>query len=682
MKKIYLVLIAVLTAFSSVQAQYMTLYENDFAQETIGYHLGTELTPNPWTGINTTNTFWQKETADGLKFGDWRGVNLGANPLVNWVEGKKVRFTMGLYLAADRAAGNNFRCGLVVADGAENVVPKVGFELASYTAAGGMNISINGSTYTTAPIANGTLVTMEYEVTRSEVDGEFNTVLVVKNGATSILNETVMCTDAELYNNAVNGNSSIFTCFNKATVGMAFWSSFKLEMESSVVLLADAGASQSVNSGDAVSLQASASYDGNPVADATYMWEAPEGISLSGANTATPSFTAPTTGRITELLLKVTATADVGGGVQTAEAYTTVTVNPDQIFGTTVAPYEISTADHLFNLILSGSTYLTSDFVLTADIDLTGEDYYTPIGDYQGTFDGQNHTITGLKMMEESGHVGLFTRIKWGALVKNLGLVNPNIQNTGAGSTGGIVGYLDADLVENCFVIGGTINGTSRVGGIAGTCANWTGGEKTVVKNCFTYVNVMGAEPAGLIGASNGGNGNMVIEDCAVYGMVKYTDTGDMGPASIDGTPTDIVLTDIYFKEGVVKASAISGETELMTSELGDISSYTGLDVTIWSISAKFGFAVLSAFDYSAITPDFPTDIQVSDIIDSEVYSHGKTIYINSEAKASPYQVYNVSGNMVKQGLAEGAGYNKTLDLPAGIYIVKVGATTKKVVLK
>lgn len=61
---------------------------------------------------------------------------------------------------------------------------------------------------------------------------------------------------------------------------------------------------------------------------------------------------------------------------------------------------------------------------LTEDIDLSAH-YWTPIGtssnDFRGTFDGENHTITGLTIVSGTTYAGLFGYI-YGGTVKNVWL--------------------------------------------------------------------------------------------------------------------------------------------------------------------------------------------------------------------------------------------------------------------
>lgn len=56
--------------------------------------------------------------------------------------------------------------------------------------------------------------------------------------------------------------------------------------------------------------------------------------------------------------------------------------------------------------------------VLTADIDAGGTAVSVPI--FLGSFDGQGHKITGLRLEESNSVYGLFSRIEAGGTVKDL----------------------------------------------------------------------------------------------------------------------------------------------------------------------------------------------------------------------------------------------------------------------
>ena len=81
------------------------------------------------------------------------------------------------------------------------------------------------------------------------------------------------------------------------------------------------------------------------------------------------------------------------------------------------------------------------------------------------SFDGQGHTITGLKFSGEE-NVGLFSSIGKYSIVKNVTLIAPSF--SGTNSIGGIVGNNNGGSITNCSVIAPSISGDSHLGGIAG----------------------------------------------------------------------------------------------------------------------------------------------------------------------------------------------------------------------
>ena len=94
---------------------------------------------------------------------------------------------------------------------------------------------------------------------------------------------------------------------------------------------------------------------------------------------------------------------------------------------------------------------------------------FMPIDIYSSSinfsFDGQGHTIKGLKFSGE-GNVGLFSSIGKFAIVKNVTLIAPSF--SGTNSIGGIAGNNNGGRITNCSVIAPSISGDSYLGGIAG----------------------------------------------------------------------------------------------------------------------------------------------------------------------------------------------------------------------
>ena len=115
-----------------------------------------------------------------------------------------------------------------------------------------------------------------------------------------------------------------------------------------------------------------------------------------------------------------------------------------------------------------GESFSGKTVVLDADIDLNNVEW-TPVGQtgatqFQGTFDGQRHTISNLKInnTDEGGNcaTGLFGWLN-SATVKNIKISGATI--TGHHNVGTIAGYLETSgcTIENCTVEHATISCTS-----------------------------------------------------------------------------------------------------------------------------------------------------------------------------------------------------------------------------
>lgn len=311
--------------------------------------------------------------------------------------------------------------------------------------------------------------------------------------------------------------------------------------------------------------------------------------------------------------------------------------------GTAESPYLIKTKTDLVNLakMVGGELiehYAGVYFKQTADIDLAsdtvtflgiGVDRFkisSPYDKYyfSGTYDGDNHVIknftcngivkdaNGKALNQTGGSVlgaGLFTALRNGAVVRNVRLVDADIEahsyvggiagvmrdgankienchvqgviNTYMNYTGGIVGYTygggkgDTSLEVTDCSFSGTLNaGHSQCGGIVGSsyaiitrCANYADVRcekfNEVVTNTTFQKNVGG------IAGTNYGN----VNDCVNYGSV-YAQVGDCG--------------------GIVGVNYI-------TNELGAITNCLSLGtVTAYDVS---GVGAVVGKGYSATSP-------------------------------------------------------------------------------
>ena len=205
----------------------------------------------------------------------------------------------------------------------------------------------------------------------------------------------------------------------------------------------------------------------------------------------------------------------------------------------------ISTAAGLFYFakkVNAGNNFAGKTVTLANDIDLNNEKW-TPIGVYstkatwfKGTFDGQNHAVTGLKVEEsKKSGVGFFGKVYTGT-IKNL-TVEGSVSTSSSTYVGGIVGHGYA-TITNCTFKGsvGSTDNTMQVGGIAGS-----GG--FTVTNCSVYADVT-AEcwAGGIVGNCQDGG---AYTNCYVEGVVSakrtYWGGGAAGITPVPLYPSQVI---------------------------------------------------------------------------------------------------------------------------------------------
>ena len=169
---------------------------------------------------------------------------------------------------------------------------------------------------------------------------------------------------------------------------------------------------------------------------------------------------------------------------------------------------------------------------LLRDVELT--DTWTPVGTssepFKGTFDGDGHKITGLKITSGS-YIGLFGYVGEGATIKNVNLVGANV--FGVKRVGALIGQIKGNAtVSNC-----TVDSTSHVtgsdsntGGLIGEAA---GGITVKLEKLINYATVTNTEnngtsrAAGIIAQVTSG-ANVTITKCVNNGAIT-TNNGYAG---------------------------------------------------------------------------------------------------------------------------------------------------------
>ena len=167
--------------------------------------------------------------------------------------------------------------------------------------------------------------------------------------------------------------------------------------------------------------------------------------------------------------------------------------------------YTVTSAEGLKNIakLVNEEGKTDINITLTDNIDLTGIDW-TPIGtsfsnSYTGTFDGGNHTITGLTVTGSNDYAGLFGDIDENGTVKNVVLEGVQItSDNSSGYAGGVAGN-SWGTIENCSV-SGSVSGTTFAGGVVGS--QWGGS----ITGCNSSATVKGeVYVGGIAGETNYG---------------------------------------------------------------------------------------------------------------------------------------------------------------------------------
>lgn len=320
--------------------------------------------------------------------------------------------------------------------------------------------------------------------------------------------------------------------------------------------------------------------------------------------------------RLFTMLLLVMAILMPYGG-----AWAQTTKRPASGDGTVNKPFLISTAAELAwfrDHVNENYDNVKSSAKLTADIDLSDfchaaddskiEKSWVPIGNsnnkYQGTFDGNNKTITNLYINASQLNVGLFGctyegtiknltfeyanvtntnnyvgvlvgKAFWGSTLQNIKISN-TCQIKGGNYTGGIAGYLDGNAYNcvNCA----TVQGIKYIGGLCGFYSiSRTGNSMTA---CANYGNVTASSlgVGGLVGYFDSGT----IQDCANYGGVKGTNyiagmAGSVNNGKIQNVFSygNISVTNKTQRVGMVFGNSYLGATE------GMVAYYSGAKLTV-----------------------------------------------------------------------------------------------------
>ncbi len=252
-------------------------------------------------------------------------------------------------------------------------------------------------------------------------------------------------------------------------------------------------------------------------------------------------------------------------------------------------------------------------FKLIADIDLAdylaegggGYNYgsgWLPISNFLGVFDGNGHTITGLRINRAySTSVGLFGAMSAGAEIKNVGLIDVDVtcnhfcgalvgrllggEISHSYSTGNVVGAIyvggllgvqyDGEISQSYSK--GHVEGEAGVGGLVGALTNGS------IRDSYSAVNVRGdGYLGGLLGHQVDGE---IIHSYAIGSLQDGTRVGGLVGSKDDGDNTAS-----FYDQDTTGQNDVDKGTGLPTSEMQLKSTYVdaGWDFAdIWNIDVS-----------------------------------------------------------------------------------------------
>lgn len=267
------------------------------------------------------------------------------------------------------------------------------------------------------------------------------------------------------------------------------------------------------------------------------------------------------------------------GGAQLLEATTITPTKPENGNGTAENPYQITSAAELYwfaglvngtltdvtknssacaklmnditvnNNLLDRITYKTDDDGNLTNEVANGGNFisWTPIGaannGYQGTFDGNGKTISGLFFNDsQKSHVGLFDNI-YMATIRNVGVVDSYF--FGEYYVGGVCAFgLDGTITGSYNT--GVVSGEGCVGGVCGT------GSSVTITDSYNTGSVSGNDD---VGGVFGYGENCTINNC-YYLKAEGTDLGGINGADVEGQA-----------EGKTAAQFASGEVAYLLQD-------------------------------------------------------------------------------------------------------------------
>ncbi len=262
------------------------------------------------------------------------------------------------------------------------------------------------------------------------------------------------------------------------------------------------------------------------------------------------------------------------------------------VFAEDTDVYTISTAGELRTFLNSADTYESTMVMLENDIKIYNKEFsldennapnfnsstvlpaaFPSLENFKGTFDGQNHTISGLYLND-----GLFANCD-GATIKNLNIDNSLIYNNSENKQGlaAISSIITNSTVTGCSVDAVVVGGGNNVGGILGKVTDCT------VKQCRNLGEIYGNNYVG--GFAGSINSSEVVE---CYNSADVVGNDNVGGFS--GHAFDFSISKCYNLGDVT----VFGEKGVAGGFVGYLSP---VKTKRWTIQYSYNAGDVSGYD-------------------------------------------------------------------------------------
>ena len=335
--------------------------------------------------------------------------------------------------------------------------------------------------------------------------------------------------------------------------------------------------------------------------------------------------------------------------------------------------YDVSSTADGGSVVLDGTTYIVAktrdtlysnlssnkNVILGSDIDLSGGNW-TPINDYNKTFNGNGFIISNLTVDTDAEFAGMFGSVTSSATISNIALDTVSVTTSYRyGYAGGLVAY-SLGSISNCAVYNATVNGDYSTGGLVAFSYY------SSISNCAVYNATVNDDysAGGLVGDSYYSS----ISNCAVYNAT-VSGTNKAGGLVGDSSFSSISNCAVYNAtvSGTSDAGGLVGD-----SYYSSISNCAVYNATVSGTGTYDYAGGLVGVVYLEDNPNYfirncTVRVSTSDITG---YNKGALIgFIDGNSSYNPFSG-NVYDNTIYTGAASPSTYN------AGPNVTATSATT------